>query len=152
MLRLFTVSSQAFQRAVQRLMPHCSQTFPCSLLNPIFTSVFFRCWGSVFFFLSFWSSERNQREIRSQRERWLNSVFSLWRSALPFIFENHRHSPLMNASLLFWLAGRLGRVLPCCLKTLEWAETARGGRSGCPVVALNDTAAHRSGSPCPLWC
>ena len=55
--------------ALRLIMPHCPQTIPGSLLDPNFSSVWPRHWALLFFpFLSFCSSDRERRVIRSHRE------------------------------------------------------------------------------------
>lgn len=78
------------------LIPHCPQTIPGSLLDPNFSSVQWRHWAPHVLFLSFCSSDRERRVIRSHREV-TPLCFSLWcPTPLSFPpFSNHCPSPLM---------------------------------------------------------
>lgn len=112
---LHRLGRHSLDKALGLLMPHCPQTIPGSLLDPNFSSMWSRRWAlHVLFCRSVHQTEKG--ELLDPTERWLNSVFPC--DVLPSLFlSNHCHSPLMNASPLFWLAGRWGRGLPCCRRT-----------------------------------
>lgn len=112
----------SLEEALTLMTTNCPQTIPGFLLEINF-QVGVSDTGLFLSFLSFGSRDRKGKVTRSQREV----------TQLPSFFS---------------LADRWGQGL-ACLTTWEGAEKASEGRRGCPVEALSDSAAHRSGSPCP---